>query len=108
MIDITADGHFQGTGEGFEDALDFVMLVLAFGTNVEIHLGSITETLEEMQEHLRRHLSYLLTMELSIPYQPRTTTKIEGDTTQAVIHRQTISITFNTALVTQRLQDTFA
>ena len=48
MIDITADGHFQGAGKCFEDALDFVVLVLAFGADVEVHLGGVAETLEEM------------------------------------------------------------
>ena len=101
MIDITADGHFQGTCEGFENALNFVMLVLAFSTNVEIHLGSITETLEEMEKHLGRHLTNALTMELGIPDEPGTTAEVETNAAQAIIHRQSITIAFDAAFVTE-------
>ena len=43
MVDVATDSHFQGTGEGFEDAFYLMMLVLAFGADVEIHLGGIAE-----------------------------------------------------------------
>ena len=43
MVDVAADSHFQGAGKGFEDAFYLVVLVLAFGADVEIHLGGIAE-----------------------------------------------------------------
>ena len=43
MVDVAANGHLQGTGEGFEDAFYLMMLVLAFGADVEIHFGGIAE-----------------------------------------------------------------
>ena len=48
MIDVTSDSHLQGTGEGFEDTLYLVVLVLPLGLNVQIHLGCIAERFEEM------------------------------------------------------------
>lgn len=83
MIDVTAHSHLQSSCQCLEDALYLVVLISAFCLDVQVHLSGITQTLEEMQEHLRRHLSYLLTMKLSIPYQPGTTSEVE-----ATLHRQ--------------------
>ena len=43
-----ADCHLQGSGKSFEDAFNLMMLVLAFGLDVQIHLRSIAEALEEV------------------------------------------------------------
>ena len=43
MVNVAADSHFQGTGKGFEDAFYLMVLILAFGANVEIHFGGIAE-----------------------------------------------------------------
>lgn len=48
MVDVATDGHFQRTGQCLEDSFDLVVLVLTLGLDVQIHLRSIAETLEEM------------------------------------------------------------
>ena len=84
------------------------MLILAISTDVEVHLGSIAQTLEEVEEHLCGHFAYLLTIEFGIPYQPRTTTEIEGYAAQTVVHGQAISVALYAALVAKSLQQTLA
>ena len=86
MIDVTADGHFEGSCQGLEDAFNLMVLVVALSTDVEVHLGGIAETLEEVQEHLGRHLTDALTMELGIPDEPGASTKVEADAAEAVVH----------------------
>ena len=99
MIDISPYCHLQGTGQCLENALYLVVLVLSLSLDVEVHPGSIAQTLEEVQEHLCRHFTDSLAMELSVPYQPGASSKVERHLTQAVVHRQTIAITLNAALV---------
>ena len=106
MIDIALDRHLDGTGQRLEDSFYLVMLVLTFGLDVEIHLGRIAQRLEEMQEHFRRHLPYLFTFEVGIPYQPRTASEIQGYLTQAIVHREAIAITFDTSLIAQGFRKT--
>ena len=48
MIDVSAHGHLETAGEGFEDALYLMMLVLTFGLDVQIHLRGIAEALKEV------------------------------------------------------------
>ena len=45
-----------------------MVLVCSFCLNVEVHAGGIAETLEEVKEHFRRHLTDLLAMEFGIPH----------------------------------------
>ena len=45
LVDIALHGHLQGTCQGFEDAFNLVVLVLALGLDVEVHAGSIRQTL---------------------------------------------------------------
>ncbi len=52
-----------------------MMFVLSFGFYIKIHPAH-AQGLEEMQEHFRRHISYLLALELGIPYQPRASAKV--------------------------------
>ena len=78
MIDVSSDSHLQTSSQCLEDAFDLVVLVLTLSLDVEIHFCGIGETFEEMQEHLRGHLTNLLTFELRIPYQPRSASEIEG------------------------------
>ena len=101
MINVTLDRHLDGTGQCLEDSFYLVMFVLTFGLDIEVHLGGITQRLEEMKEHFRRHLSYLFTLELGIPYQPRTTSEVQGYLTQAIVHRESIAISFDAAFVAQ-------
>ena len=68
MIDISAHSHLQCSGQGFEYPLDFVMFVLSLCLDIEVHPRTVTETLEEMQEHLCRHIPHLLSLEGGIPH----------------------------------------
>ena len=99
LVDIALHGHLQGTCQGFEDAFNLVVLVLALGLDVEVHAGSIRQTLEEMEEHLRWHFADALTPELGIPYEPRTAAEVEGHLAESIVHRQTIAVALNAALV---------
>ena len=81
-----------------------MVFIRSFRFNIQIHAGGITQALKEMKEHFRRHISHHLTVELSVPDQPRTSAEIEGNATQAIIHRQTIAVPFNAALIAQGFQ----
>ena len=85
-----------------------MVLILSFGFDVQIHLSGIAEALEEMQEHLRRHLANLLTVELCVPNQPGATTEVQAYGTETVVHRQGIAIALNASLVAQCSEQTLA
>ena len=51
-------GHFYRAGKGLEDTFYLMMLVRTLGTDIQIHAGSVAQALEEMEEHLRRHIPY--------------------------------------------------
>ena len=61
-----------------------------------------------MQEHFRRHLSYFLTLELGIPYQPGAPAEIQAYLTQTIVHGQCVPVTLYTAFVAQSLVQTLA
>jgi hypothetical protein len=100
MCNVSSDSHSQASCESFEDAFYLVVLVLAFCLDIQIHSGAVGQTLEEVQEHFCWHLSDFLAMELCIPHQPRSSAKVKGNLTKAIIHRQTIAITLYATLVT--------
>lgn len=108
MIDVSLHRHFQRAGKRFEDAFYLVMLVLTLSLDVEVHLCRITQTLEEMLEHLCRHFAHLFSVELGIPNQPWTATEIQCHLTETIIHRQTLAVSFDATLVAQSLQQAFA
>ena len=85
-----------------------MMLIFALSLDVEVHLCRITQTLEEMLEHLGWHFAHLLSVELGIPDQPWTATEIQCHLTETIIHRQTVAVSFDATLVAQRLQQAFA
>ena len=85
-----------------------MVLVLAFRFYIQIHLGSIAQGFEEMQEHFCRHFTNLFTNELCIPYQPGTSAEVQANLAKAVIHRQGIAITLDTTLISQCLIDAIA
>ena len=99
MVDVAPDGHLEGTCEGLEDALDLVVLVLAFGLDVEVDAGGIGERLEEVMEHLGRDIAYLFAMELGIPYEPGTAAEVEGDLTETIVHGEAEAVAADAALV---------
>ena len=75
------------------------MLVFALSLDVQVHLGSVAQALKEVEEHLCGHLANFFTMELSIPYQPGTASKVEGHLAEAVVHGQGVAITLYAPLV---------
>ena len=103
MVDVAADCHFQTSGKCLEDALNLVVLVLTLCLDVEVHACGIAEALEEMEEHLGWHLSNLLTVELGIPNEPWSSTKVKGYGAKAVVHWQRIAIALNASLVAKSL-----
>ncbi len=108
MVDVAPDGHLEGTCEGLEDALDLVVLVLAFGLDVEVDAGGIGERLEEVMEHLGGDIAYLFAMELGIPDEPGTATEVEGDLAEAIVHGEAEAVSADAALVAEGLEDAFA
>ena len=56
MINVAAYSHFQSSCQCFKDTFNLMVLVLAFGLDVQIHLRCVAQTLEEVQEHLGGHL----------------------------------------------------
>ena len=108
MVDVSLYRHFQRTGKRLENAFYLVMLIFALSLDVEVHLCRITQTLEEMLEHLGWHFAHLLSVELGIPNQPWTATEIQCHLTETIIHRQTVAVSFDATLVAQRLQQAFA
>ena len=75
---------------------------------MEIHAGGIAEGFEEMQEHLRRHLAYLLAPELGLPHQPRASAKVQTNLAETVVHRHGIAVTLHAPLAAQCLVDALA
>ena len=99
VVDISLYSHLDATGECLEDSLNLVVLVVTLSFDVKVHLSSIANALEEMEEHLSRHLANLLPVKLSIPYQPRATSEIECYLTETVIHRKGIAVTLYATLI---------
>ena len=108
MGNISAHSHAKTTGKSFEDTFYLVMLILTFSLDVEIHASAVRKALEEMHEHLSRHLTYPLAMKLRVPNQPWASSKIQCHLTQAIIHGETIAIALYSTFVTQCLHDAFS
>ena len=64
MCNVSADCHSQASCKSFEDAFYLVVLILAFCLDIQIHSCAVGQTLEEVQEHFRRHLADFLATEL--------------------------------------------
>ena len=78
MVDVAFHCHPERTGKCLEYAFYLVVLIGAFGFDVQVHPGGIAQTLEKMQEHLRGNITNALTLKTYIPHQPRTATKVES------------------------------
>lgn len=107
-MDIAPDGHAQTAGESLEDSLYLVMLILSLSLDIEVDLGRIAQTLEEVEEHLRGEVADFLSLELSIPDEPRTSAEVKGHLAQTIIHRQTEAIALDSTFVAKSLTDAFA
>lgn len=108
MFDIALHSHLESTRKRLEDTFYLVVFVSALSFYIEIHASGIGETLEEMQEHLRRHLSHLFSFEFGIPHKPRSATEVQRHLTETVVHWQTVTVTLYTAFVAQSLEETLA
>ena len=108
MIDVALHRHLQRTGQRLEDTLNLMVLVVAVRLYIEVHHGSIAQALEEMEEHLRRHVAHPFAMEVGMPLQPRATAEVECHRTQTIVHRQGVAVALNATLAAQCLQQTGA
>jgi len=90
MVYIAAYSHADSPCQRLENSFNLVMLILPLRLDVQVHTGSITEALEEVQEHFCRHLPYPFPMEISIPHQPGAPAEVKGDAAQAIVHRQCV------------------
>ena len=97
MMDVATDSHLQCPSQCLEDAFYLMMLIVSFCSYIEIHACTVTEAFEEVEEHLCGHVSYLLAMELRLPYQPGATTEIKGYFAETVVHGQTETVTLYTS-----------
>ena len=77
MVDIAIDSHLKAACKRLEDSFYLMVLIVALRLDVEIDASTVAERLEEMQEHLGRHVSYPFAVELRIPHKPRSSTEIE-------------------------------
>ena len=79
MIDVAPYRHLQATGQSLENSLYLMVLIHAFGLDVQVHPRRVAQALEEVEEHLGRHVAHFLATELGIPHQPKS---------RATLHRQ--------------------
>lgn len=77
MMNVTAYGHLDAACEGLEDTFYLVVFIGSLGLDMEVHTGRIAQRLEEMEEHLGRHVANLFAGESGIPYQPGPSAEIE-------------------------------
>src|SRR5690606_4662503 len=84
-----------------------MMLIIALCFDIQVRFRSIGERFKEMEKHFGRHISYFFPVESRIPYNPIPAPKINGYLRQTVVHRQCVSITFDTPFITQYLQKNF-
>ena len=108
MVDVSFYRHLDALGESLENALNLMVLVCSRRLDGEVHLRRVAKTLEEVHEHLRRHVTYALASKLRVPLQPCASAKVESHLAQAVVHGQTVAVAFDAAFVAKRLEKTFA
>src|SRR5690554_4351935 len=54
-LNISFNCHLDGSSKGLEDGFDFMVLVNAFGFDVQVAFSRVTEGLEEVVKHFCRH-----------------------------------------------------
>ena len=107
MIYIPADCLSDASCQRLENALNLMMLVFSFGTDVQVHAGGIAQRFEKMEEHFCRHVSDTFPFEGGIPYQPGASPEVECYLAQTVVHRKAEAVTLNTPLVAKCPVQTF-
>src|SRR5262245_25987036 len=60
-----------------------------------------------MMKHFSGHVSDAFSFEFRLPDQPWTSSKVNGNLCQAVVHWQAKSVTFDTSLVSKRFKERF-
>ena len=103
MIDVPAYSHFQCPCQCLENAFYLVVFILSLSLYVQVHARRVAQRLEEVVEHLGGHIADAFATEGGIPHQPRASAKVKAHLAQAVVHRQGITVTFNTPLAAQGL-----
>ena len=66
MIDVAPYRHLQATGQSLENSLYLMVLIHAFGLDVQVHPRRVAQALEEVEKHLGRHVAHFLATELGI------------------------------------------
>ena len=108
VVYISAYGSTQSTSQCLEDGLGLMVLVVALGLYVEVHQGCVAQALEEMEEHFRRHITDIFSMELRFPDKPGTAREVERDVGVTIVHRQREAVALNAALGAESLADALA
>ena len=107
MLRVPSDRHPYGFGQGFEYGLYLVVLIGSLGLDVDVGSRSISKGFEEVHEHLSGHLSDHLSFEFRFPNQPASSAKVNGYTSQAVVHGKAVAVTVDTEFVAQGLFEGF-
>ena len=108
MFGIAPHSFSQGAGEGFEEAFGLVVLVGARGVQMEVHLGSDGEGVEEMVEHFGGHVAYAFALERGVPNEPGAPAQVEGALAEAVVHREHVAVALHAEFVAYGATQTFA
>ena len=76
--------------------------------NVEVHVGTVAQTLEEVHEHFGGHLPNHFAVKLRLPHKPAPSTKVKCHSGVAVVHRQHEAISLYASLASEGFVDGLA
>src|SRR5690606_40400003 len=82
------------------------MLIIAPAFDVQVTFCGVGKGFKEMIKHFSRHIADPLTLEIYVPNQPVSAAEINGNLSQAIVHRQKKSIPFNPFFYAQSLPET--
>src|SRR5579872_3848566 len=108
FVALTADRLPERTPHALETGLNHVMRVLARDPNVQRRPKAICQRAKKVRDELGRELPYPFPVESPRELNERTPRKIERHRRFRLVHRQQESISFNAALVPERLAKRFA
>ena len=78
------------------------MMVIRPGRpDMEVALQVLGQGLEEMYEHLRRHITYPVTLQLHVPLEINPSPKVEEDGGFSLVHRQGKTVASDPGLVAE-------
>ena len=78
VIDVALHSHSECSCQSFEDAFNLVVLVVAFGLDVEVHVSRVAQAFEEMEKHFGWHVADVFAFEVGLPNKPRPASEVEG------------------------------